>query len=71
MDKNVANSFTKHTDILITTPQTLYKILLQKEDNKQKVSPEFIVVDDADLIFGKREEISYFKKSYEIIKKMG
>jgi hypothetical protein len=71
MIENVAASVVwPQTDILISTPQTLYKILSQKADNKLKINPEFLVVDDADVTFGRKEESTYIKKNFEILKKM-
>jgi hypothetical protein len=72
MYKNVANSVVwPHTDILITSPANLYKILSEKVSNKQQISPEMIVIDEADLILSKKDELfNYFKKDYAYIKKL-
>jgi type I site-specific restriction endonuclease len=72
MYKNVAKSIVwPHTDIFITTPQTLYKILSEKANNNEKISPEMIVVDDADLIINKKEDLlNYFNKNYKFIQKL-
>lgn len=71
MDINVAKAVQwPHTDILISTPQLLYKILAEKESNKETISPEMIVVDEADLILRKEELSNYFWKDYQYINQL-
>jgi hypothetical protein len=71
MYKNVANSVDwPHTDILISTPPILYRILSEKASNSQKFSPEMIVVDEADLTLSKEDLLNYFKKNYAYINKL-
>lgn len=35
-----------------------------------KINPEFLVVDDADVTLGRKDEMTYMKKNLEMMKKM-
>ena len=55
MEKNVAESIRwPQTDILLTTPKMLYRIMEHKWAKKDPVLPEFLVVDEADAIVKNR-----------------
>jgi ATP-dependent helicase YprA (DUF1998 family) len=55
MERNVADAVRwNSTDILITTPKMLYRILESKTDRREPITPEYMVIDEADLIINNR-----------------
>lgn len=70
MYKNVINSVNwQQTDILVSTPQILYRILEGKNDNYEKISPEYLVLDEGDIILGRNDDFrNYYRKNLGYIK---
>jgi len=60
MNKNVAESVKwSKTDILITTPKVFYRILSDKEDEKELINPQYVVLDEVDVIINNSDLLSY------------
>lgn len=64
MDRNVAASVKwTNTDILISTPETLFRILEAKLQNKERFAPEVVVIDEADIILNQNHTLFNYLKN--------
>ena len=70
MSKNVAESVRwPNTDVLITTPKILYRILQDKADNKKEINAKHIVIDEADVVLKSKDLLTYINKSVGYLQK--
>ena len=55
----VSSSNWNKTDILISTPQLLYNIIMMGKHRQPAVQPKFIIIDEADLLLEIDKNLSY------------
>lgn len=68
MDLNISESVSwPQTDILITTPKMLYRILEQKAEEKKDITPKYLIIDEADHIFQSKDLLTYIFKNISFL----